>query len=307
MRPDADVLPWVAPLLARLLPVERIYGARPVTEAALAWLGTQYRRRDDAAFARAFANARAATGQPEDAFLHRVFRVGQAELLGGVRFYGGDTARPFVDVLAWTEEPEWPAVAGAVAAEWSAFAPEAWRVLLADPPPGAPARLDQGVHLARVGDMPAPAAADVGLDPAVDPGEAAAFVADGYAAAIAAQPDLAGEIVAADDDTLAGCQRDGTLNWIVAGGVRAGLIATAPGEIEMLTGEVVVEEVVAADFRGRGLAATAQGLLAQTLGADDPGRVLLGTIQANNEASRRAAETAGRKALLSYWFVDLPG
>jgi hypothetical protein len=56
--------------------------------------------------------------------------------------------------------------------------------------------------------------------------------------------------------------------------------------------------------RGRGYAAAAQTAWAKPL-ADSPNRLLIGTIDGLNTASRRTAERAGRPRVLDAVFVSL--
>jgi GNAT superfamily N-acetyltransferase len=154
-------------------------------------------------------------------------------------------------------------------------------------------------------DMPAAEDGPAQLDPVRAPADAAAMVAGVYAAVIAGDPAFAGELYAASESDLAQCQDEGTLHWIVADGARAGVIASQPGDVEMLPGHVIVEEAVLPAFRGRGLAAAAQRRLAGILAGQAADAVITGTIFAGNMASRRTAERAGRPALLNYWFALL--
>lgn len=64
------------------------------------------------------------------------------------------------------------------------------------------------------------------------------------------------------------------------------------------------EEVIATDHIGHGYAASAQAAWAAQF-TDDPSRLLIGTIDRHNHASRRTAEHAGRPAVLEYAFVQL--
>ena len=64
------------------------------------------------------------------------------------------------------------------------------------------------------------------------------------------------------------------------------------------------EEVISTGHTGHGYAASAQAAWAAHV-ADDPERLLIGTIDRHNHASRRTAERAGRPAVLEDVFVRL--
>ncbi len=54
----------------------------------------------DSDFARSFSDHVHLPGIASLDYAHRHIRTARGELLGGIRFYSRDTARPFVDVLA---------------------------------------------------------------------------------------------------------------------------------------------------------------------------------------------------------------
>jgi hypothetical protein len=278
------------PSLAGLAPVaERLGGDLG------AWLEGEAARVGDPDFAALFDGVEI-PGVARMDFAHRHVRTGRGGLLGGIRFFGRDASRPFVEVVAHGLEPT--ALVEVVASEWAAFAPGALRLLVADAgPPGSV--LDLTVHAARHGEMARPDGR-VTLG-AVTPDEAAALVAARYEALPAA---LRRDVEPATSEELRRWHAAGTLHGIEAAGERVGVIATEPGSVAWIEGDVVGEEVVAARFAGRGLAASAQAALAVARPAD---RLLLGTIAAGNGASRRTAERAGRPEVLRYVFLPLPG
>lgn len=135
--------------------------------------------------------------------------------------------------------------------------------------------------------------------------EAIALIAGRYADVAARDPDLARNVAAADPDDVRDWHAAGRLHAIQAGGATVGLLAVAPGAVEWIEGDEVHEEAVATAHAGRGYAAAAQAAWAAA--APDPGRLLVGTIDWLNHASRRTAERAGRAAVLVYAFVPLAG
>jgi len=309
---------WLIAARARLSPYAALYPDAVFDTALSAWLGRQIARMTDPGFAAQFSRARAHFGVPMEDFLHRVVRLDAGddtgndtnEALTGIRFYGGDPEHAFVDLLAGSGEMDWASALPALLAPWRVFRPRAVRVFAPRPPdidPGTfSVRLDQGIHAARVIDMPEPdvqASAAVHLDAIDDAGAAAAAVATWYAAVGERNPALREELFPVGAAELETCRTEANAFWIMSGDTRAGLIATSSGAIEMLTGQLIVEEVIAPAHQGNGLAAAAQLLLAAHLAAQDPQAILQGTIFAGNHASRKTAARAGRPALGGYWFV----
>ena len=171
------------------------------------------------------------------------------------------------------------------------------------PPPPAGATTDVSVHVGDVRRM-APDAGEVALRCAgVD--EAVALVGARFEALGRDDPALARDVTPADEPTLAECAAAGSLFALRAGGTTVGLIATLPGAIDWIEGEVVVEEVVSVAHAGRGHAAAAQRALAARYAREGRARRLIGTIDGANVASRRSAERAGRPATSRYLLVPL--
>ena len=287
-----------APALTRLL------GPKTAEQALDAWLAEQIACVRNPTFANRFRAHFGVFSAPPSAYAHRVFDVDGQETLGGIRFYGGDRTKPFVDVLAWSGPLAPRKLGEAVRAEWAAFRPFALRLLLPAEATVENAVLDQTLHAARVAHMAAPqGGAKLAL--VVDIHHAAAFVAEHFATFAAQNPALASELHPASAEDLTDAQARGRVRFIEADQKLAGLIAFIPETLAFLPGWTVLEEIVAQQFRGRGLAAEAQRLLAQELAAQEPAALMIGTIHRDNAASRKAAERAGRPAVFKYVFVAL--
>ncbi len=265
------------------------------------------------------------TGTPAD-FLNRGLPVGDEHVLAGLRHFGGDPARPFVDLLAWTGRLDLRAALAATAEAWSAVAPPRARIAgpaddVRAPGPRAEA-LDRGDvpvttdvravagSLAEMLAAPPPRdLAGIELEDA-DVDEAVRFVAAGYAALAARAPELVDRVPPSDRDRLAACRADGRLVFWRAGGERAGLLAIerSTGWLA-LDGWLLEEEVAHPDWAGRGTAAAAQRRLAERLVANGevPGLVLAGTIDVANGRSLTTARRAGRRPLAAWWFVPIAG
>ena len=294
------------------------------------WLVRQLGRTTDRAFARLFADHLDLPGIEERDYLHRVVETDGLRLLGGIRFYGQDVARPFVELIAWTplggadgrapegttrHAPPFERLCAIVAHEWRAFAPGHLRVhlpqipayLSAEAPPTLPSgtTTDVSVHLADVREMNADTGT-VGLERFDDLAEAVALVRTRFAALRREDPALARDVTPSGADTLAECDAAGSLFAIRVDDETVGLIATLAGAIDWIEGEVVVEEVIRTDRAGRGYASAAQRALASRLAREGRARRLSGTIDSANAASRRSAERAGRPAVSRYAFVPLP-
>jgi len=301
---EGDELARRWPSLADQLAVATaLYGPRGPELVGL-WVGEQLGLVGDLDFGGPFAEFIGLPGVPAIDYSHRVAGGRRGELLGGIRFFGGDRTRPFVDVLAHSFDDE-RALADCVAAEWAGFAPPFMRLrVLPQHAAGESRVLDQSVHVGRCRQMSAPDG-PVGLSRFSDADEAVALVAERYAALSADQPDLAANISAAEPDDLRYWHEQGALWAIRVDAQAVGALAVAPGEVEWITGPVVQEEVIAPPWAGRGYAAAAQSAWAAMGARRDPDALLIGTIDRRNTASRLSAERAGRPAVLSTVFVAL--
>lgn len=283
---------------------EALHGAAGPGRVA-AWLARQEARIGDAGFARRFADHLDLPGIAPLDYAHRRVATRRLSLVGGIRFFGRDTRRPFVEIIAHDAQ-DMGALAEAVAAEWRAFAPGHMRLRRA---PGEPlpagARLDTSLYAARHREL-APATGRVRLARFDDPEAAMALVAGRYARMARQVPALRRNLAPLDPGAARDLWRTGHLHAIaVEGAGIVGLIAARPGRIGWLCGDEMREEVVAADHAGHGHAAAAQSALA-ALGTSRPARYLIGTIDGLNAASRRSAERAGRRRMLDDVFVPLP-
>lgn len=274
-------------------------GERLVSE----WLDTQLSFVDDADFAAGFSEHITLPGIAPLDYAHRHLRTPRGDLVGGIRFYGLDTARPFVDVLAHSFT-DLAALADAVAAEWSPFGV---RFLRLRHRPGVingdNVIPDQKIHAARYNQL-TPPDGRVRLVPLPDAASAIALVAARYADLTAANPELAGNVAAQDAEEIEDLHRSGRLRGIDVGGTIIGLLAVGDGEVGWITGDEIKEEVISTEHIGHGYAASAQAAWAADV-ADDPSRLLIGTTDRHNHSSRRTAERAGRPAVLEDVFVRL--
>ena len=323
----SDPSAW--PSLAHQLTLaERLYGLAGLPRIE-EWLRAQVERIGSAEFAQLFSDHIDLPGIASLDYAHRHVRVGEYSLIGGIRFYGHDIERPFVEVIAHDfagseggatrSGPESLAkLADAVASEWSAFRPFHMRLRV---PPNAPvppsAHVDTHVFVARYENM-APPDRRVRLTAFVDPDEAMAMVRERFTAMEQHEPALRRNVSPIEPDYLTELHGENRVHAIVPTALRrsggeaeenhsapAGLLAVAPGGVDWIDGDEVMEEVIALEHAGHGYAASAQAAFA-TLPGNDPAALLVGTIDALNVASRRTAERAGRTNVMDYLFVDLP-
>ncbi len=268
------------------------------------WLADQLGMVGNLDFAGPFADYIGLADVPAVDYAHRVVVSNRGELLGGIRFLGGDRTRPFVDVLAHSFDDE-QALADCVAAEWAVFAPPSMRLVVRPHKrPGADTVLDQSIHVGRVRQMSA-SDGRVELGRFSDADEAVALVAERYAALSTDQPDLAANISAAEPEDVQCWHERGALWAIQVSAQTVGMLAVTPGEIDWIIGQEVQEEVIAYPWSGRGYAVSAQAAWAALVAGSEPDTLLIGTIDRRNTASRLSAQRAGRPALLGKAFMAL--
>ena len=189
--------------------------------------------------------------------------------------------------------------------EWSAFATRFAR-LRARPGTlcGPRVLLDNGVHLARYRDMPAPDGR-VSLAPFDDVDDAIAVVRRRYDRLAGDDPGLARNVSPADPDDIREWHSAGQLQAIMLRDKAIGVFAVAPGRVGWIDADEINEEVVDAEHAGHGYAASAQRAWASRP-TNHGDRMLVGTVDRLNEVSRRTAERAGRPRVLEDVFLLLP-
>jgi len=281
-------------------------GARLVAD----WLDDEFAKVDDPAYVRLFTDHVNLPGVAPEDYAHRVVETSRGALLGGIRFYGRDVTRPFVEVVGHDFD-DLDALRDCVHREWSAFAARFAR-LRARPGSvcGPRVLLDNGVHLARYRDIPAPDGR-VSLAPFEDVEDAIAVVRRRYDRMAVDDPGLARNVSPAEADDVREWHSAGQLQAIMLrdnaiGAIGAiGVFAVAPGRVGWVDADEINEEVVDADYAGHGHAVSAQRAWAGRP-AHDADRLLVGTVDRLNEVSRRTAERAGRPRVLEDVFLLLP-
>ena len=265
------------------------------------WFDDQVARTEDLAFAREFSDHLDLPGVRSTDYLHRRVTSSAGTLLGGIRFYGRDIGRPFIEIIAHSFT-DLNRMRACVSQEWAVFAPRFLRVRVTPGRlTGSGVVLDESVYAATYCDMRA-ADSNVWLAPFGKVEIAEAIVTESYRRL---DVDLARNITAATAADLDEWHRRDQLRAIHTPEGVVGLLAVVPGTIDWLDGDVMNEEVIAVDHRGHGYAAAGQCAWAAETGRDGR-RLLIGTIDRLNIASRKTAEAAGRKRVLDGVFVSLP-
>ncbi len=268
------------------------------------WLAEQVDLVDNADFAQQFAANAHLPGISAQDYAHRHLRTAHGQLLGGIRFRGLDTARPFVEVLIHSFN-DIEALTDCIRHEWSNFGAPYLRLLtrpglLADRPDGL---LDVSIHLARYRDMP-PADGRVTLETFGSAEEAIELVAGRYARLAHLDPPLASSIAPATADDLRHWHTQDQVRAIRRHESTVGVLAVAAGAIAWITGDEINEELITEPYTGRGYAASAQSAWAHHI-ATDRDQLLVGTIHRLNHASRATAQRAGRPRMLDFTFIAL--
>ncbi|MGJ8528964.1 hypothetical protein [Maritalea sp.] len=270
------------------------------------WCADQIDLMTDPDFARLFSDNIDKFDVASSAYNHRHITTKHGELLGGIRFYGLDVERPFVEIIAHSFD-DFERLRSTVQAEWAIFAPQFLRLVVAkDQLPTPDAVLDLSIHGARYQDM------KVGENPVelVHEEDAKAIyevVRTRYAALELENREMARNISVAERSELQSCAaQDGLFSARLIGeDVTIGVIAVRQAGIDWIEGDEVVEEVTAIGSGGNGYAVHMQQALAELRSVNQPNRLLIGTIERHNHSSRKSATRAGRPEILRKVFVPL--
>lgn len=250
---------------------------------------------------------------PTDYRLREIVVEDDLSVLAGIHFYGRDVAFPFVGVFAASRTPEpqeYVRASRRLATEFQIFRPPLVRWWTADVQfdprtlPGAVG--DQRVVAGSLsellaGSRPETTVAAVRLEP-----ETEAEGYDRYSAALNefldAHPHCKSWLSMTSREEFQECEAVGGLHAMWVGDAYAGVIAALPKALRGIAGWEIVEEVVTASNRGRGLAPVMQRLLLERL---DPNRgaVIFGTIDDRNRASLKTALRVGRREVGGWTFL----
>ena len=290
-------------------------GERRLADRLQLLRGALRRRRDDRGVVGRFADACPVAGASiQDYALREVDLGPDGHVMAGIHFYGMDMSRPFVGVLAAEHHPNCVerlqrmhrelldqfAMFGVRVTRWGSgvteepfrACPTSWADQLVFAAP-----LD---HILR--SPPPPNIAEVTVGPASEDWYTAYSTA--WERMMEASPGRSAWLHKSAEQALCACD---ALVEVRVRGALAGWFAAHPGHIESLHGYEMMEQFLIPAFQGRGLASAAQRRLCEVL--EDPSRWLVGTIDAQNVASRCTALRNGRWCVDTWWFVgtDQPG
>ena len=230
--------------------------------------------------------------------------TGQA--LAGIRFFGGNYQRPFVQLVAWQGPTDPSPLVATLFEQWQEFSPEAVQVLLPVEQAPTHAELDLAIYSGTCAEIAqsGPINPDLELETVLDPEAALELVERVYVAAFEARPELDGAITPLSAEGLDLCMKEGSADWLLLNDKRIGLLTTAPDSIDWFQGSVVYERAVLPAHWGQGHATHALRRWAKQRSAKTPDAPLIGTILAANHASRRGAERCGRRMDAAYYFLS---
>lgn len=298
-----DILSW--PSLVHELALEiAIFGSS--SNRVKNWLDQQLSFLHDQDFARLFSDNIDCFDVEPSAYNHRLLKTHDGSMLGGIRFYGLDVARPFVEVIAHNFA-NLDALRIHVKEHWQVFSPQFVRLSApAHELPTSDAVLDVSIHGAPYTKM-APPTADIVLSQDVQLDVLNQMVIARYERVKQDHQQLGRNISAAGLDSLTKCHENDDLYVarLSKGTDPIGMICVRDGAIGWLQGDEVVEEVIVAKASGRGHATKMQTGLAAIRAQKTPEKLLIGTIDKHNHASRKSAERAGRPEIMRRVFLPL--
>ncbi|MDX2176543.1 MAG: GNAT family N-acetyltransferase [Candidatus Sumerlaeia bacterium] len=262
---------------------------------------------------RTYADACSIPGtEPADYAMREVVLGCGAGVLAQIQFYGLKRERPYISIRAQTRaffDDELFDACAELTDEFAEFGPKCIRLRSPqgdcdfDLLPGVQAdlRIYAGpLHELRV--RPLPNHFDrIRLVPQ-EPGDYYDEYCETYDEFARATPELNERVARESLASLRGCHQWGACFRVAVDGEAAGVIAARPEHTDGLEGWVVIEEILAAGFRGRGFGAALQRHLIEEL-EDERFPLLIGTIDALNEPSLRTARRVGREDVGGWSFV----
>ncbi len=243
------------------------------------------------------------TARPEE-YARRLFSVDECKVVGGISFFGGDTQRSYVDIIAWTGELDINSLQNTVRAEWQSFNPFALRIFKTVDWQIPNSYTDLNIFIQTVETL----ATDhelVELRPTDEFKEVHALIVERYERVKSSDPELGNNLFPTSATLLQNCHKYGTLDYIFYRGERAGVLGTTPKEVAFIYGQEISDVVVFPSFKGKGIAAKAQGIVARKIQQIDPNRLLISVIDGKNIASQKTAERVGQERAFEYVFVDI--
>lgn len=246
--------------------------------------------------------------QPPEAFLNQWLPVlPDLEALLSIRFEGANPGKPFVDASV-TSRPvlaaDLPALAALAQRTYAGFGPQRlrfWSAALAGAFAGT--RPDLRVLAAPLADLQRrPTPPELSLRPTLDTSQLEA-AREAYADVDRLHPAHSGQARLLSEEDLLETIEAGTMFDVLYRGKWAGYVGALPKPKHGLNAYSVQELILSSACRGRGYGAALTTLLAQAL--PESGRVLLGTVHADNRGARQAALQAGRTDIGGWSWLPL--
>ena len=231
-----------------------------------------------------------------------------------IRFEGRVRTRPFVD-LSGTSRPwtpaDLPALGRAALEVYGIFAPRYLRLLSGQPADAVPGlghdRRFMAAPLSQLAAIQTHIPPELSLRRTRDDRHLAQAVA-AYAAIAAQHPAHTGQAGILSAEDLTECLQVGLMYDVLVGETWAGYAGVLPEEKLGLEVYSVQELLLTPEYRGRGYGPHLTTLLARALLADaEPGRVLFGTIHADNAGAYPAALRGGRQDVGGWVQLGLQG
>lgn len=264
-------------------------------------------------FSSGFASHFAELGIAPERFAHRLLEVAGRRFIAGIRFFGGDVKRPFVEVARISQplenRAECEQISELIKNEFAEFAPSRWRIFQVSHQPyqfegcAGDLRVLAGL-LGEINQQPMPEnAARVQLIPATSSQFYPRYVAL-YQQLYQERPWLPDVARTESLEDIEHYLQHDKVFEIFVDGQWAGITIAARDQGWGVRGWLMVEIVLDTQFRGQDLAVTVQRLLVKQL-EDDGKDCLFGTIGAVNLPMQKTAARVGRFDIGGYFWVDL--
>jgi hypothetical protein len=247
-------------------------------------------------------------------YAHRVLEVAGRRLIAGIRFFGGNVTRPFVEVARISQplenDAQRDAITDLLRQEFAEFAPSRWRILQASHLPYQFAGCEGDLRIltglvSEIRQLPMPEnAARMRLELAKNTDFYLRYVAL-YQQLYLERPWLPDVARTESLEDMHEYLEKEEIYEIFVDGEWAGIIIVTTSSSEWgMVGWLMVEIVLTAQFRGQDLAVTAQRLLVQELQGTGA-LCLFGTIGAVNAPMQKTAARVGRLDIGGYFWVKL--
>lgn len=246
--------------------------------------------------------------RPED-YAPRIVQLNrERRAIAQIHFRGLSLEYPFIDIFACDGALPENIDLEYLASQFSRFHPRAVRFWTAgrEPPPygGLEDLLVLASPISPLLHFPPPPHFEriqIEPDPALDSFDDYRAL---YAELRASSPELVRPVSAEDRATLAACAQVGGFCRVMIDGRAAGYIAARAGSYRCWKGWEMIDEILAAEFRGKGLAPAMQFTFLRALDLQRASSIF-GTISSRNLPSIMTARRVGREVVETGYFVSL--